>query len=83
MIDQNNAPVVSIGEWIVTVLLTAIPFVNLVMLLIWGFGGGTNPSKANFAKASLIWMAIGLVFCIIFYVLFGAAMLAAMSAYSY
>lgn len=81
--DQNNAPVVRVGEWVVTILLLAIPIVNLVMLFVWGFGGGTNPSKANFAKASLIWMVIGIILTIIFYTVFGAAMLAMMSDYSY
>jgi len=81
--DQYNAPVVRVGDWVITILLLAIPIVNLVMLLIWSFGGGANPSKANFAKASLIWMVIGIVLTIIFYSMFGAAMLAMMSNYSY
>lgn len=80
--DQYNAPVVRVGEWVVTILLLAIPVVNLIMLFVWGFGGGANPSKANFAKASLIWMAIGIVLCILFYAMFGAAMLSMMSQYS-
>lgn len=81
--DQNNAPVVRVGEWVVTILLLAIPIVNLVMLFIWSFGGGANPNKASFAKASLIWMAIGIVLTIIFYTIFGAAMFAMMNDYSY
>lgn len=80
--DQNNAPVIRVGDWLVTILLLAIPVVNLVMLLVWGFGGGANPNKANFAKASLVWMLIGIILCIMCYVLFGAAMLAAMGSYS-
>jgi len=62
---------------------SANPIVNLVMLFVWGFGGGANPNKANFAKASLIWMLIGIVLTIIFYVMFGAAMFAMMEQYSY
>jgi len=81
--DQNNAPVIRVGEWVLTILLLAIPIVNLVLLFVWGFGGGANPSKANFAKASLIWMAIGIVLTIIFYATFGAAMFAMMSDYGY
>lgn len=81
--DQNNAPVVRVGEWVITILLLAIPIVNLVMLFVWSFGGGANPSKANFAKASLIWMVIGIILTIIFYTIFGAAMFAMMSDYSY
>ena len=81
--DQNNAPVIRVGEWIVTILLLAIPIVNLVMLFVWSFGGGVNPNKANFAKASLVWMVIGIVLSIVFFTVFGAAMFAMMSDYSY
>ncbi len=81
--DQNNAPVVRTSDWIITLLLVAIPIVNLIMLLVWSFGGGANPNKANFAKASLIWMAIGIVLTVIFYSIFGAAMFAALSQASY
>ena len=63
---------VSLGEWMVTILLCAIPIVNIVMLFIWGFSATTQPSKANWAKASLIWLAIFVVFYIlVFLVIFG------------
>ena len=52
---------VTIGDWVVTILITAIPLVGLIMLFVWAFSGGTNISKANWAKAMLIWMLIGLV----------------------
>jgi hypothetical protein len=81
--DQNNAPVLRVGEWFLTMFLLAIPIVNLVMALVWSFGGGANPTKANFAKAYLLWMLIGLVFFIAFYVIFGAAMFSMMDAYGY
>lgn len=57
----QNSPVIGIGEWVITLLIMAIPLVNIVMLLVWGFSRETNPSKANWAKAALIWMAIGIV----------------------
>jgi hypothetical protein len=56
---------VSLGEWMVSILLCAIPIVNIVMLFIWGFSAGTQPSKANWAKASLIWLAIFIVVYIV------------------
>ena len=56
---------VSLGEWMVTILLCAIPLVNIVMLFVWGFSASTQPSKANWAKASLIWLAIVIVFYIV------------------
>lgn len=55
----------TVMEWIITMLIMAIPIVNLVMLFIWGFG---NPDpRRNFARASLIWMAISLGLIILFY----------------
>ncbi|WP_405030816.1 hypothetical protein [Paenibacillus hexagrammi] len=73
-VGQPNS-VISVKEWMITILLLAIPLVNIVMLFVWAFGGGANPSKANYAKASLIWAAIGIVLYIIFgVIIFGAAM---------
>ena len=73
--EDLNVPVahkyepVSFGDWMLTMLLCAIPLVNIIMLLIWAFGSGTNPSKANWAKAGLLWVIIGVVLWI---VVFGA-----------
>ena len=51
----------SLGEWFITILITSIPIVGFIMLFVWGFSSGTNISKANWAKATLIWYAIGIV----------------------
>jgi hypothetical protein len=34
------------------------------MLFVWGFSSTENPSKSNWAKAMLIWYAIGM--CLLF-----------------
>lgn len=60
--QSNN---VSVGNWIVTYLIMAIPVVGLVMLFVWAFGNNSEPSKSNWAKASLIWMLIGVVLAIV------------------
>jgi hypothetical protein len=63
---------VSFGEWFLTIFLTAIPLVGLVLLFVWAFGTTAKPSKANWAKASLAWMAIGIVlYLLIFVVILG------------
>jgi hypothetical protein len=79
MEDQNqfqiqNTPAIKLGEWFVTLLIAAIPLVGLIMLFVWSFGGGTNLNKANWAKATLIWVAILTVLYILFFALFGFAM---------
>jgi membrane protein YdbS with pleckstrin-like domain len=70
--DQNNLPgtlkqEVSVGEWIVTILITALPLIGLIMLFVWAFGDGAQPSKKNWAIATLIWYAIMIVLFIIFF----------------
>ncbi len=65
---QNKKPMTT-GEWVVTLLITFIPLVGLIMLFVWAFGSGTPVCKANWAKATLIWMAIGLVLFLLFGVL--------------
>ena len=53
---------VSIGNWILTFILLAIPLVNLIMLIVWAVSGSTNPSKKTFAQAYFVLLAI--LFCI-------------------
>jgi hypothetical protein len=55
----------TVGNWMVTILLTAIPIVGFIMVLIWAFGSTTPLAKKNWARASLIWMCIVIVFYII------------------
>ena len=67
----NQAPVLSLGDWIITMIVLAIHLVNLVMLYVWGFGSKTNPNKANFCKAYLVIMAIFFVLYILLAVMLG------------
>ncbi|MHA7581681.1 hypothetical protein ACX12E_14980 [Paenibacillus vandeheii] len=59
---------VSFGSWMLTLFLMMIPLVNIIMLFVWAFGD-SNPSKANYAKAALLWAAIGIVIWILLVVL--------------
>jgi Zn-dependent protease with chaperone function len=78
-VQQPQWPVVTLSDWMVTMLICVIPIVNVVMLFVWAFGAGTNPSKANWAKAALIWMAIGILLWV---VVFGAIVSAILSSVS-
>ncbi len=51
---------VSIGEWIITLLVMMIPCVNFIMMLIWAFSSSTKKSKSNLCKAYLIVLGAGL-----------------------
>ncbi len=78
--ENNVTPVVSVGDWLITLLVRAIPLVNIIMLFVWAFGSGNNPNKANWAKAVLIWVAISIVLGIIVMLVFGAAILGFMDS---
>ncbi len=68
----NNQPV-SMGDWVVTLLVAAIPLVGFIMYFVWAFSGGTPESKKNWARAVLIWMAIGFIpFVLAVIAIFGA-----------
>ena len=70
--DQQNLPGtvkshVTLGEWIITIIITAIPLVGLIMLFVWAFGDGTNPSKKTWAQAYLIMILVGIILAILFF----------------
>ena len=48
--QEQIKSVMSIKDWVITLIITAIPLVGFIMLFVWGFGSGTNENKANFAK---------------------------------
>ncbi|MFB6363491.1 hypothetical protein ACFCP7_05425 [Paenibacillus elgii] len=70
--QPQSAPILTVKDWLITMLIMIIPLVNLIMLFVWAFGGGENPSKSNYAKATLIWMAIGVALSVVFTILFGS-----------
>ena len=70
--SEDSERVDSVGSWMLTLFLMAIPVVNLVWLLMLVFGSGHSASKRNWAKATLIWAVIGAVLSIILVVVLGA-----------
>ncbi|HLN53838.1 MAG TPA: hypothetical protein VK212_09025 [Lentimicrobium sp.] len=72
--EINKREPVSIGDWLITLIVSAIPIVGFIMLFVWAFSSGIHPSKTNWAKATLIFIAIFFVLGIIFLLIFGAAM---------
>lgn len=73
---------VKVGEWIWTILIASIPLVGLIMLFVWAFSAGENPSKANWAKAMLLWMLIGCVLAGLIMLLFFSAYVSSMKSAS-
>ena len=75
--------IVSIGEWIITFILMAIPIVNFVMVFVWAFGGGASASKANWARAILIFWVIGMILLVMFWGVVAALFATALSDFKF
>ena len=69
-IGHQQAPIVSVKEWLITNLILMIPLVNIVMTFVWAFGSNTNPNKANYFKAALILFAIVMAIYLVLAVVF-------------
>ncbi len=76
--ENSNKPVeqpIPVGDWVLNILILAIPLVNIIMLFVWAFGSDTPTTKANWAKAHLIWIAIAFLLTFLFFAIFGTAIL--------
>ena len=69
----QETKVASTLDWFITLWLLTIPIVNLILLIVWAFGGTASQSKANFAKATLLWMFGVVLILIPFMILSGVA----------
>ncbi len=70
---------VSMGEWLISLLLLMIPCANIILMFVWAFSKTEKKSKSNFFKAELI--IFGVVFALYFIVIIFAAV-AGIAAYS-
>ncbi len=73
--DREEAPVVSLGEWVVIILILMLPIINLVMLFIWAIDKQGNPNRRNFARAYLIYIGIVTLLAVMFIGMFTGLML--------
>ncbi|MBQ3390499.1 MAG: zinc ribbon domain-containing protein [Firmicutes bacterium] len=49
----------TVGNWIVTLLITCIPIAGFIMLIVWAVGGSPKfPARRNWAIAQFVIMAV-------------------------
>jgi cell division protein FtsW (lipid II flippase) len=77
--DNQNQKPMSVKDWLITLLLMAIPVVGFVLLFVYAFGNDENLNRKNWAKAQLIFLAIALALVLLFVVVFGSIFAAAMA----
>lgn len=63
--DYEDASPLSMGSYLIMMIVSAVPVVNLIMLFAWAFGN-SNQNRKNFARAQLIVLAA----CVILFLLF-------------
>lgn len=63
--DDDSYPM-TIGDWMITMIILAIPVVNVIMYLVWAFGSSGNMSRKTYCQAGLIWMLILAVLALAF-----------------
>ena len=68
MADDRTAPF-STGGFFLVQLALMIPFLNIILLLVFAFSGSMNVNLQNYSKAMLIWMLIGIGIALIIGVL--------------
>lgn len=60
---------ISIGDWVLTLIVLGIPVVNIILYLYWAFSDSTAPSKKNYCRACILLVvilsAVGILFGII------------------
>ena len=69
MQDVNDKQqVMTVKDWLITMILLGIPVVGFILTIVWAFGAqttGKGISRANFCKAYMIVLAIGVVLSIV------------------
>jgi hypothetical protein len=76
----EDSRVMSVGEWMITLLVLGLPIINIIMYIVWALDTTGNPNRRNFCRASLLWFAIMMAVSILIVVvmamlgmIFGAA----------
>ena len=72
----------TLGQWVLTLILTCIPCVNIIMLFVWAFGNGEYVARKRWAQAQLIIFAVILVLYLLMILVFGASIVGLAGAMS-
>lgn len=69
------------GHWVLDTFLVCIPIVGLILLIVWSVTEQPDLSKQRWARATLLWMIIGIIAGVVFTVIFGALMVGLAGVY--
>ena len=64
---MKNQDTLTVGDWMIILLLISIPVINIIMLFVWALSSDTNETKSNFAKATLMWFVVIIILWVLFF----------------
>lgn len=64
---MKNQDTLTVGDWMIILLLISIPVINIIMLFVWALSSDTNETKSNFAKAVLMWFVVIIIIWILLF----------------
>jgi len=47
ILNKETEPIMSVKDWVITLIVLMIPLVNVIMLFVWAFGDGTVKTKGS------------------------------------
>jgi hypothetical protein len=62
---QPGVEPMSVGQYLVTLLLMCVPILGIILMFKWSFGKAVNLNKKNMAKAYLIFFAVWFVLILV------------------
>lgn len=74
--EGMDASPLSMGDWLLIILVSMIPCAGLILYIVWAFGKTGNINRRNFCRANLIIMVFEFVISLILIVVFGASFVA-------
>ena len=78
---SKNTADMSVGAWVGTLILTAIPLVGFICLIVWAVSSSPEKrSRKNWAIAQFIIMLITIVLTIVLVAVFGSGLMDALSS---
>lgn len=58
MNHHDDTRIMTVGDWMITLLVLAMPLVNIIMYPVRAFSSTGNINRRNFCRASLLWFVI-------------------------
>ncbi|WP_296700531.1 hypothetical protein [Algoriphagus sp.] len=71
MPPEFKKPKMTLGDWIISVIIKRLPLIGFIMLIVWAVDTNTDPDKSNWAKAELIVNLIIFAIVMIFIAIIG------------